>query len=80
LLAGSLGRLTGHGVLDNANDGGDDGAGHAASDRLTQQLANVDAADSKSQTSHVRFGSKADMTELICDVRFTPESRHCRRN
>jgi hypothetical protein len=24
----------------------------------------------------VRFGSKADMTACLCDVRFTPESGH----
>jgi hypothetical protein len=28
------------------------------------------------QSAHVRFGSKADMTLLIFDVRFTPESGH----
>ena len=26
---------------------------------------------------YVRFGSEADMTGRICDVRFTSESRHC---
>jgi len=26
--------------------------------------------------AHVRFGSKADVTESNRDVRFTPESRH----
>src|SRR5215469_1536862 len=27
---------------------------------------------------HLRFGSKADIGETATDVRFTPESRHCR--
>src|SRR5262249_25882096 len=28
---------------------------------------------------HVRFGSLADIRELVRDVRFTPKSRHVRR-
>jgi hypothetical protein len=30
-------------------------------------------------TADVRFGSKADMARSNFDVRFTPESGHCRR-
>jgi hypothetical protein len=30
-----------------------------------------------SSAANVRFGSKADMTGRICNVRFTPESGHC---
>jgi hypothetical protein len=30
----------------------------------------------QSRTAHVRFGSKADMTGRICNVRYSPESGH----
>jgi hypothetical protein len=33
--------------------------------------------DWQSQSADVRFGSKADVTLLNFDVRFTPESGHC---
>src|SRR5271157_5804326 len=43
-LARSPRRLARHRVLDHADDGGDDSAGYTATDRLAEQLADVDAA------------------------------------
>jgi hypothetical protein len=40
------------------------------SDRLVKK------ADPKSRTSHVRFGSLADVEARPADVRFTPKSGH----
>ena len=62
--------------------------------RLTQQIAGHMGTDGVAFVAHTRrlpvccwvvskfgdvcFGSKADMTGRICDVRFTPESGHWR--
>ena len=37
-------------------------------------------ASQQSHVADVRFGSKADMAALICDVRFAPNSGHCQHS